>query len=797
MANAEFSDTFIGANAIFQPYHISDHTPAVLRIPMITTSKRKPFKFTNLLVYHENFGSIVEACWGVYIKGVPMYRLVKRLKSLKKPFRKLLFEKGGYLDEESFLKQKAKINWLNVGDSNSAYFHKVVKSRATRGRIDSILDANGTRVDGNDVPQVFLDHFSNFLGKPGSVQPLDLDGLFSNRLTVEQGHDMIREVSDEEIKISIFSMGDDKAPGPDGFTVVYFKKAWNIIGDDVIKAVKNFFSAGTLLKEVNHTIISLLPKVSTPARVNDLRPISLCNVVFKCITKIIANCIKDKLTDLVSINQSAFVPGRRLTDNILLTQKLMHNYHLDRGLPVLLLKLTFKRRMTRVVWESLEEFKSVSGLAPSLPKSTAYFCNVLNHVKLSILNILPFEEGRLPVKYLGVLLVSSRLVYRDCKELLERVHNRISNWKTKFLSFTGRLQLVQSVLSSMHIYWSSVFILPTRVTSEIEQMMRGFLWSQCTLGKGKAKVSWDVVCLPKQEGGLGIRRLETSNVVLMATHIWNLLTVKESLWVKWVHTYRLRGRSFWDIPLRGNMPWSWKKLLAIRPLVRNHFWHSLGNGQNTFAWHDTWATCCPIIDIVTHRMIKEAGFESHSKVVEIIENGTWRLPSFWDNRILNTNVPLLQEHMMDSIKWRTDAGVLHDFSVSLAWEDLRVRAPLVDWYHIVWYKQCIPKYSFLLWLVMKRKLKTQDLLNQWDVQHASLAVTCPLCSTQPDSHTHLFFDCLFSSRVWDEVNKIACLSLYGGSWADVLHDLKKIARKNSVHSVVSKLILAGAVYNIW
>nr|XP_043619768.1 uncharacterized protein LOC122591572 [Erigeron canadensis] len=206
------------------------------------------------------------------------------------------------------------------------------------------------------------------------------------------------------------------------------------------------------------------------------------------------------------------------------------------------------------------------------------------------------------------------------------------------------------------------------------------------------------------------------------------------------------------------MPWSWRKLLAIHPLVRNHFWHSLGNGQNTFAWHDTWATCCPIIDIVTHRMIKEAGFESHSKVVEIIENGSWRLPSFWDNRILNTNVPLLQEHMMDSIKWCTDAGVLHDFSVSLAWEDLRVREPLVDWYHIL---------------------------------------SCPLCSTQPDSHTHLFFDCPFSSRVWDEVNKIAGLSLYGGSWADVLHDLKKIARKNFVHSVVSKLILAGAVYNIW
>ncbi|GJY63107.1 putative reverse transcriptase domain, reverse transcriptase zinc-binding domain protein [Tanacetum coccineum] len=74
-----------------------------------------------------------------------------------------------------------------------------------------------------------------------------------------------------------------------------------------------------------------------------------------------------------------------------------------------------------VIMDALEEFKAVSGLVPSLPKSTAYFCNVLNHTKLAILNILPFEEGTLPVKYLGVPLVSSRLIYRDCKELVEKV----------------------------------------------------------------------------------------------------------------------------------------------------------------------------------------------------------------------------------------------------------------------------------------------------------------------------------------------------------------------------------------
>ncbi|PWA63121.1 reverse transcriptase domain, Reverse transcriptase zinc-binding domain protein [Artemisia annua] len=154
-----------------------------------------------------------------------------------------------------------------------------------------------------------------------------------------------------------------------------------------------------------------------------------------------------------------------------------------------------------IIMDSLEEFKDVSGLAPSLPKSTAYFCNVLNHVKLAILQILPFVEGTLPVKYLGVPLVTTRLILRDCRELVEKLANRINDWRNKSLSFAGRLQLIQSVLSSMHIYWASVFVLPARIVADLEQLMRGFLW------KGYSKVAWEVVYLPKEEGGLGIRRL--------------------------------------------------------------------------------------------------------------------------------------------------------------------------------------------------------------------------------------------------------------------------------------------------
>ncbi|XP_071719054.1 uncharacterized protein [Rutidosis leptorrhynchoides] len=128
-----------------------------------------------------------------------------------------------------------------------------------------------------------------------------------------------------------------------------------------------------------------------------------------------------------------------------------------------------------VLRESLEEFKRCSGLVPSLSKSMDFFSNVSNQLKAQLLAIMHFDEGHLPVRYLGVPLVSSRLMYRDCKILVERVKSKVKDWKNKFLSFAGRVQLIISVLISRKVYWCSVFILSDAIIKDIEKIMRGFL----------------------------------------------------------------------------------------------------------------------------------------------------------------------------------------------------------------------------------------------------------------------------------------------------------------------------------
>ena len=123
-----------------------------------------------------------------------------------------------------------------------------------------------------------------------------------------------KTVSHEEIKEAIFSIDDSKAPGPDGFSSRFFKAAWNIIGSDVCAAVSSFFESGSMLREINCSIIALVPKVPNPGSMHDYRLISCCNTIYKCISKIIAARIKQCIPDIISLSQSAFVQGRSIAD---------------------------------------------------------------------------------------------------------------------------------------------------------------------------------------------------------------------------------------------------------------------------------------------------------------------------------------------------------------------------------------------------------------------------------------------------------------------------------------------------
>ena len=130
-------------------------------------------------------------------------------------------------------------------------------------------------------------------------------------------------MTDEETKAAIFRMNPDKAPGPDGYTASFFQKTWHVVGNDVCAAVKSFFNSGKLLKEFSCTTITLVPKGSAPSKLSDYRPISCCNIIYKSISGVLAQRMKEILPYLISSAQTAFVQGRSIADNILLAQELL------------------------------------------------------------------------------------------------------------------------------------------------------------------------------------------------------------------------------------------------------------------------------------------------------------------------------------------------------------------------------------------------------------------------------------------------------------------------------------------
>lgn len=105
------------------------------------------------------------------------------------------------------------------------------------------------------------------------------------------------------------------------------------------------------------------------------------------------------------------------------------------------------------------------------------------------MEIVPFKVGKLPVRYLGVPLITRRIGVKDCKCLIDKVRNKVINWKNKCLSYAGRLQLVASILESIHVYWANVFLLPQNVIHDINRLLKGFLWNQGEKADGKAKIA--------------------------------------------------------------------------------------------------------------------------------------------------------------------------------------------------------------------------------------------------------------------------------------------------------------------
>ncbi|KAL2231030.1 UNVERIFIED_CONTAM: hypothetical protein Sindi_1697400 [Sesamum indicum] len=633
----------------------SDHSPLVIHGDMQHHQQTGGgmFRFDNYLTHSPEFIPSVQNIWQHSITGVPMFAVIRKLKALKPVFREQRRKKGdltlnvqlakGFLDEaqqlvsndrqneallqlehccrlvyakavkleQIMLQQRAKIQWMKEGDQCTRIFFRKIAQRRVARRILQINDDYGTsHTEPGEIINEFVHYYQNLLG--GNRRQILIDIGFlrpwaRHILSNEEASHLISIFTPDDVKQAVFDIAEDKAPGPDGYSSGFFKAAWPVVGQEVTKAVLDFFSTGKLLQASQLHNFGSNPKGT--------------HVV---LDKIISPC------------QGAFIPGRSIGDNILLAQELFTGYNQMRLPPRCALKVDIRKAYDTVEWDfllavlqlfgfpqtftkwieecvttasfsiglngnphgffagarglrqgdplspylfvlvmevlhlgflqlieqdmqftyhwkcesakvfqlgfaddlllfcradldslrvlkmGLDRFAEWSGLRLNVQKSHVIISRSAQGWKDQILAAMGFQEGHLPMRYLGIPLLSSRLSIADCQPLLLKIDARIKGWEGISLSYAGRVQIIKSVLSAMSIYWASAFILPKAIIKQIEKRLRNFLWKG-TYTSGYAKVAWKDVCKPIVEGGQGIKDIGILNRALMAKKLCDVI----------------------------------------------------------------------------------------------------------------------------------------------------------------------------------------------------------------------------------------------------------------------------------
>lgn len=226
--------------------------------------------------------------------------------------------------EEAIWLQKSRNEWIADGDRNTRLYH--AKTITQRGK-NKILALRGDAEDwiyGQNILKSMAHSFYSNLFNEEDADRSVLNTIHSSPALLERNVKSLDYIfSDQEIHNVIFQMGPLKVPREDLFPSLFFQRQWAKVGPKLCEFDKYICQNNSLIQEVNKTLLVLIAKVNKPEFIPQFRPISLCNLSYKCFTKAIVNHIKPHLADCISSFQVRFVPGRNIHDNVIVSHELV------------------------------------------------------------------------------------------------------------------------------------------------------------------------------------------------------------------------------------------------------------------------------------------------------------------------------------------------------------------------------------------------------------------------------------------------------------------------------------------
>ncbi|KAF7826284.1 Transposon TX1 uncharacterized 149 kDa protein [Senna tora] len=415
-----------------------------------------------------------------------------------------------------------------------------------------------------------------------------------------------KQFTEDECLVALNQMKLDGAPGPDGFNVRFYRKYWDIVKNDVMSMLSSFFHDGSLSDQLNRSYITLIPKTNAPQSFKDFRPICLANVSYKLATKVLCNRLKSFLPYLIAPNQSAFLKGRIISDNIMLATELMHKIKSTKSGKSgwCALKLDIQKAYDKLSWNFIEAvlrrmkfpqvwnayfsqcIKAVTYqllLNGSITERFTPSCGI-RQVKRVLDNYATLAGQRMNIQK-SFLVFSPNVSHTSKKQIANQFNLKFSSTLGKYL---GRLTLIKSVINSYLVYPLSCMQFSKDQCQKIESLMSHFFWGHNGDNPKLHLQRWDLLCRPKYQGGLALCDVYAFNQALLAKHIWRLIDHSNRLGDLTLVPKYMDHTNWASFKHHSSSSWRWKAVLKSKDLILNNLGWQIGDGKSINTNHHVW-----------------------------------------------------------------------------------------------------------------------------------------------------------------------------------------------------------------
>jgi hypothetical protein len=425
----------------------------------------------------------------------------------------------------------------------------------------------------------------------------------------------------------------------------------------------------------------------------------------------------------------------------------------------------------------LRSFELVSGLKINFVKSKLYGVNVASTFLTAGSAFLSCRSESIPFKFLGIPVGANPRRRATWKPIVENMEKRLTNWRSRHLSYGGRITLINSVLSSLPLYFFSFFKAPRCILLSLVRIQRNFLWGGGVEAKKLCWVKWDHICLPKAKGGLGVKNLEMFNLALLSKWKWRLLTDADSLWsdllsYRYGHfpTLLLGGGS--NHHSTQHSIW-WKDIInngigLSEDWFRSNVSCCVGDGRNIGFWKFKWYGNLSFKELYPNLFAKELirdvrlADRLRSDGAHAAWEWQWNGPlSETEQQQLDSLCTLLVGFSLHSNRldsWRWIPGTVGIFSVKSCYNFLLVKyqpavldSEMLEVLKSLWKNDLPSKVLVFGWRLLLQRLPTRRALHHRGILHNQQALSCVFCSHHLEDCEHLFFDCSFIKGVWNLV----------------------------------------------